>query len=90
VAGATGHAHLAAALGCPFVSLFDPRRNALPIRWQPLGHGVVLRPQVPTCEKCIYEKCPYWDCLDRITVNEVMGRVRQVLRQAEFVKVVHV
>ncbi|MBA2350914.1 MAG: glycosyltransferase family 9 protein [Burkholderiales bacterium] len=90
VAGATGPAHLAAALGCPFVSLFDPRRNALPIRWQPLGHGVVLRPQVPTCEKCIYEKCPYWDCLDRITVNEVMGRVRQVLRQAEFVKVVHV
>lgn len=90
VSGATGPAHLAAALGCPFVSLFDPRRNALPIRWQPLGRGVVLRPQVPTCEKCIYEKCPYWDCLDRITVDEVMSRVLQVLRQPEFVKVVHV
>ena len=31
--------------------------------------GVVLRPDVPTCEKCIYEACPYWDCLDRLTVD---------------------
>lgn len=90
VSGSTGPAHLAAALGCPFISLFDPRRSALPIRWQPLGRGVVLRPQVPTCEKCIYEKCPYWDCLDRITVDQVMSQVRQALRQAEFVKVLHV
>ena len=90
VSGATGPAHLAAALGVATVSLFDPRRNNLPIRWGPLGKGVVLRPNVPTCEKCIYEACPYWDCLDRITADQVADRVRQVVGHAEVMTVVHV
>ena len=90
ISGSTGPIHLAAALGCPIVSLFDPRRNQLPIRWQPLGKGIVLRPDVPTCEKCIYEDCPYWDCLDRITVDRVMSRIQQVLEHAETMNVLHV
>jgi ADP-heptose:LPS heptosyltransferase len=79
---ATGPMHLAAALGIPTVSIFDPRRNNSPTRWQPLGMGVVLRPDVPTCEKCIYEACPYWDCLDRITVEAVDERITRVLARA--------
>lgn len=79
---ATGPMHLAAALGVPTVSLFDPRRNNAPTRWQPLGMGIVLRPEVPTCEKCIYDACPYWDCLDRITVETVAERITQVLARA--------
>lgn len=90
VSGATGPAHLAAALGVATVSLFDPRRNNLPIRWGPLGRGIVLRPDVPTCEKCIYEACPYWDCLDRITVEQVTARVREVVGHAECMTVLHV
>jgi len=94
ISGATGPAHLAAALGVATVSMFDPRRNNLPIRWRPLGTGMVLRPDVPTCEKCIYEACPYWDCLDRITVDEVNARVRQVVGHAghmpEHMTVLHV
>lgn len=78
VSGSTGPAHLAAALGVGTVSLFDPRRNQSSTRWKPLGRGFVLLPEVPTCEKCIYEACPYWDCLDRISVDEVMFRVRKV------------
>jgi len=90
ISGATGPAHLAAALGVATVSMFDPRRNNLPIRWRPLGTGMVLRPDVPTCEKCIYEACPYWDCLDRITVDQVNARVRQVVGHAEPMTVLHV
>ncbi|TKB34534.1 MAG: glycosyltransferase family 9 protein, partial [Nitrospira sp.] len=90
VSGATGPAHIAAALGVPNVSLFDPRRNNLPTRWQPLGKGVVLRPEVPTCEKCIYEACPYWDCLDRLTVDTVAQHVLQVVGNPSLLKVVHV
>ena len=90
VLGATGPAHLAAALGVATVSLFDPRRSNLPIRWGPLGRGIVLRPDVPTCEKCIYEACPYWDCLDRITVEQVTARVREVVGHAECITVLHV
>jgi heptosyltransferase-2 len=89
VSGATGPAHIAAALDIPTVSLFDPRRNNLPVRWRPLGTGFVLRPDVPTCERCIYEKCAYWDCMDRITVEEVASRVRLALR-ADTIAVVHV
>jgi len=87
---ATGPMHLAAALGIPTVSIFDPRRNNSPTRWQPLGTGVVLKPEVPTCEKCIYEACPYWDCLDRITVETVEQRVTQALARALPIQVVHV
>ncbi|MBI5854669.1 MAG: glycosyltransferase family 9 protein [Nitrospirae bacterium] len=90
VSGATGPAHMAAALGVATVSLFDPRRNNLPIRWAPLGRGFVLRPDVPTCEKCIYEACPYWDCLDRITADGVADRIQSVLTRAESVTVQHV
>ncbi len=87
---ATGPMHLAAALGIPTVSLFDPRRNNSPVRWQPLGKGTVIRPDVPTCEKCIYEACPYWDCLDRITVATVADRITRVLARAELVDVIDV
>jgi len=90
VSGATGPAHIAAACGVPNVSLFDPRRNNLPVRWQPLGIGIVLRPEVPTCEKCIYEECPYWDCLDRITVDTVVQQVREVTSRSFPLRVVHV
>lgn len=90
VSGSTGPAHMAAALGIPTVSLFDPRRNQLPVRWQPLGEGVVLRPDVPTCERCIYEACPYWDCLERITVAQVCERVLQVMSRPKTMTVMHV
>lgn len=90
VSGATGPAHIAAACGVPNVSLFDPRRNNLPTRWQPLGTGIVLRPEVPTCEKCIYEACPYWDCLDRLTVETVAGQVNRVVAAPAPVVVLHV
>jgi len=90
VSGSTGPAHIAAGLAVPTVSLFDPRRNQLPTRWQPLGKGLVLRPDVPTCPRCIGEACPYWDCLDRITVGEVALRVKQVVDRAEDLAVLHV
>jgi len=43
--------------------------------------GLLLRPNVPTCEKCIYEACPYWDCLDQITVEEVAMSVEEALER---------
>jgi ADP-heptose:LPS heptosyltransferase len=90
VSGATGPAHMAAALGIPTVSLFDPRRNNSPVRWKPLGTGIVLRPDVPTCDKCIGEACSYWDCLDRLTVGKVMAAIRQVIDTASALVVHHV
>ena len=79
VSGATGPAHVAAALNIPTVALFDPRRNNLPVRWRPLGKGVLLRPDVPTCDKCIGEACSYWDCLDRLSVEKVAAVISRVV-----------
>jgi heptosyltransferase-2 len=90
VSGATGPAHLAAALGIPTVTLFDPRRNNLPVRWKPLGTGVLLRPDVPTCEKCIGEVCPYWDCLDRLTVAKVVSAIEKVSEAPSALTVLHI
>jgi heptosyltransferase-2 len=90
VSGATGPAHIAAAVDVPTVSLYDPRRMNLPVRWRPLGKGVVLRPNVPTCERCIYEACPYWDCLDRVSVDQVVDRVGAVLADATPISILHV
>jgi ADP-heptose:LPS heptosyltransferase len=90
VSGATGPAHLAAALGTLTITLFDPRRNNLPVRWKPLGTGVLLRPDVPTCEKCIGEVCPYWDCLDRFTVAKVAAAINKVLENPSPLTVLHI
>ena len=90
VSGATGPAHMAAAIGVPTVSLFDPRRNNSPVRWRPLGKGVLLRPDVPTCDRCLGESCPYWDCLDRFTVAEVMTMIDHVIKTPTSLNVVHV
>jgi len=90
VSMSTGPMHIAAALGIPTISIFDPRRNQSPARWHPLGMGVLLRPKVPTCEKCIYEACPYWDCLNRIAVDTMAERIAIVLARATPVEVVDV
>lgn len=89
VSGATGPAHLASAVGTPVVSLFDPRRNNIPVRWKPLGSGLVLQPDVPTCDKCIGAVCSYWDCLDRITVDHVMTAVGHVAKSPVALAVLH-
>jgi len=90
VSGATGPAHLAAALGTAVVSLFDPRRNNLPTRWRPLGNGLLLRPDVPTCGKCLGDVCPFWDCLDRMTVDQVSASVEHVAKAPAALKVLHI
>ncbi len=90
VSGATGPAHLAAALHVPTVSLFDPRRNNSPTRWKPLGRGVLLLPDVPTCDKCIGEACAYWDCLDRFSVEDIAARLGAVVRSAQPLTIHHI
>ena len=90
VSGATGPAHVAAALGTSVVSVFDPRRSNLPTRWRPLGTGLLLRPDVPTCERCIGETCPYWDCLDRVTIDQVAKAVDYVAKTPASIRVLHI
>jgi ADP-heptose:LPS heptosyltransferase len=76
VAGNTGPAHLAAAVGTPVVSLFAPTVPA--DRWRPWGVPVALlgRQDAP-CAGSRARRCPVpgHPCLDSITTDEVLAAV---------------
>jgi ADP-heptose:LPS heptosyltransferase len=75
VVGNTGPAHLAAAVGCPVVSLFAP--TVPPARWHPWGvpHEVLYAP-VP-CAGCRARVCPVpgQPCLGGVGVEDVLAAV---------------
>ncbi|MBU2497352.1 MAG: glycosyltransferase family 9 protein [Proteobacteria bacterium] len=70
--------HIAAAVGCPSVTLFGP---TFPHLWRPLSAvGEVLFKNVPCCG-CRQEACirPDSHCMDLIEVDEVWGVIRKLL-----------
>ncbi len=76
VSSSTGPMHMAAAVGTPTVSLFCPIRVTTPIRWGPIGNPQrILLPDAPQCEKCIGEECEYFDCMDRITIDDTVKAI---------------
>lgn len=76
VGPSTGPIHIATAVGTPVVSIYCPIFVCQPKRWGPIGkNDIVLMPDVPFCEKCIFEKCEYYDCMDRISVEKVFEEV---------------
>jgi heptosyltransferase-2 len=79
VAGDTGVAHLAAALGTPVVALFGPTDPALTA---PRGRAAVLRHPVP-CAPCFYRECPIeHPCLASIGVAAVAEGALALARAA--------
>ena len=78
VAGDTGVAHLAAALGTPVVTLFGPTDPTLSA---PRGPGAVVRRSVP-CAPCFYRRCPIdHPCMRGITGAEVADQVVTLVRE---------
>lgn len=82
VTNSTGPMHLATAVGTQVVAIFCPIVGCSPSRWGPLGDGnTVLMPDVKACKKCIGEKCVYYDCMERVSVDSVLGTVKSLLTQ---------
>jgi ADP-heptose:LPS heptosyltransferase len=85
VAGNTGPAHLAAAVGTPVVSLFAPTVPAE--RWRPwrVRHEL-LHVEVP-CAGCRARVCPVegHPCLDDVPVEAVLAAVARVAGRPEAV-----
>ncbi|MBN1106495.1 MAG: putative lipopolysaccharide heptosyltransferase III [Deltaproteobacteria bacterium] len=70
--------HMAAAVGCPTVSLFGP---TFPHMWRPLStRGAVVFKNVPCCG-CRQERCvrPDETCMDLIGVEEVWEKVVRLI-----------
>jgi heptosyltransferase II len=79
VAGDTGVAHLAAALGTPVVTLFGPTDPALSA---PRGRAAVVTHPVP-CAPCFYRTCPIeHPCMAGIEPGEVRARALALLDKA--------
>ncbi len=75
-------AHLAAAAGCPTVTLFGP---TFPRMWRPLSDvGEVAFKDVPCCG-CRQEECirPEQTCMELIEVDEVWEKVEKILKRGE-------
>ncbi|WP_218129013.1 glycosyltransferase family 9 protein [Nonomuraea maritima] len=79
VAGNTGPAHLAAAVGTPVVSLFAPVVPAA--RWAPYGvPSVLLGDQDAPCRGSRARLCPVpgHPCLSQVTSEQVVKAVREL------------
>jgi ADP-heptose:LPS heptosyltransferase len=76
VAGNTGPAHLAAAVGTPVVSIYAPTVPAA--RWRPWGvPHVLLGDQTVPCSGCRARICPFegHPCIGNVAVPEVVAAV---------------
>jgi ADP-heptose:LPS heptosyltransferase len=81
VAGNTGPAHLAAAVGTPVVSLFAPVVPA--VRWAPYGvRHVLLGDQDAPCRDTRARECPVpgHPCLTSVAPADVVAAVEEVTR----------
>ncbi|NEA25559.1 glycosyltransferase family 9 protein, partial [Actinomadura bangladeshensis] len=83
VAGNTGPAHLAAAVGTPVVSLFAPTVPAA--RWAPFGVPLaLLGDQQAPCKDSRARECPVdgHPCLSSVSADEVAAAV-EILASVE-------
>ena len=71
----TGPMHLAAAVGTPVVALFGP---TAPWRTGPFGSGHQIIRAALECSPCFKRKCETKECMERITVEDVIDGIRNL------------
>jgi heptosyltransferase-1 len=74
----TGPMHLAAAVKAPLIALFGP---TAPWRTGPYGNiPRIIRKDLP-CSPCFKKRCRTMECMNSISVEEVLAAVRQKLKE---------
>ena len=76
VCGDTGTAHIAAAFNIPCVALYGPTD---PDRTGPFGQREHVLYKRPLCRQCPPHRCLRHECLQWITVDEVLNQIARVL-----------
>lgn len=74
ISNSTGPLHLAVAVETPVIGFYCPIIPCLPQRWGPYAQvdSVLMPPGVPHCKKCTFERCQYFNCMERIEVSQAM------------------
>ena len=76
VAPSTGPLHMASAVGTSVIGLYSPIFVCLPERWGPIGENdTAIRPDVTPCNACVKHECQHFDCMEKISVEEVKTAV---------------
>ncbi|MBC7186040.1 MAG: glycosyltransferase family 9 protein [Calditrichaeota bacterium] len=74
VSNSTGPLHLAVAVGTEVIGFYCRIRACAPERWGPYGRpDSVLTPEVEPCERCTGARCPDWDCMSSISVEQALA-----------------
>jgi heptosyltransferase-3 len=85
VGPSTGTTHIAAVLGVPVVSIYSPIKIQSSLRWGPLAKNKdkvkILVPDVICGEvrKCALRECPYYECMGKIEVEDVLKQALTVM-----------
>lgn len=79
ISNSTGPIHIASAVGTPVVGFYPPIKVMSPRRWGPYTNDkIIFMPNVPfECEKCIGERCKFFDCMDLINIDEVAKAIKE-------------
>ena len=70
--------HVAAAMGVPFVALFGPTD---PVRHLPPAKDYAVIRKELACSPCYKSKCKKINCMESISVEEVLGAVDKLLNK---------
>ncbi len=82
VSNSTGPLHIATAVKTKVIGLYCPMIPCHPKRWGPYGPGhMTIVPNVSLCRQCIGPKCPEYDCMAKIMVDEVYSKTNQALTE---------
>lgn len=69
----TGPMHIAGGSKTPVIALFPPISSQSPLKWAPLGDKhTILIPSVECKKKRCSHKCRLYNCMDKITADEVI------------------
>jgi lipopolysaccharide heptosyltransferase II len=73
VSNSTGPLHIAAAVGTDVIGLYPPLITARALRWGPFlkKNSTLTPPKDSECRTCIGKRCPLWNCMNRISVDDV-------------------
>lgn len=81
IANSTGPIHIAAALGKYVVGFYPKIASCSPRRWGPYTNKKTIFLPSIECNNCTREQCKRLNCMESISVDDVMNAVRNILQK---------